>query len=101
MYRRLLPDRVDRPRFVEGLAALQPLEAAAGLRVGWVPVRPEDQVEMSVPVDVVGGDADVVRLRLTRDDRVDLPRRVLVPDDSLRIDHHDVRLPVLVDVRRD
>src|SRR5581483_9034235 len=95
---RLHVDRVQRPRLVERLAALEPLQRTAGLRVRGVPVGAQGEVELAVAVDVVRGDADVVGLGTALQDRVQLPGRVLVPDDTLRIDDDDVALAVAVHV---
>jgi hypothetical protein len=81
---RFLVDGDDAPGLIERLATLEPLQGAAALE--GLPFGAQGEIDLAVAVDVVGVDADVVRLGAARDDGAQLPVGVLEPDDALAID---------------
>src|SRR6266542_1294608 len=86
------------PRFVKRLAALEPVDWSVRLALETLPAGAKGEVDLPVAIDVVGGDADVVGLRLPFGDDASLPARILVPDHARCVDDDDVLPAVAVDV---
>ena len=92
------PKVMHLPRLVKRCTAREPVEAA-GLR----PRGAKGEVDLSVAVDVVGGDADVVARRLVADHRALLPLAgrvggTAIPVDGVLRDDDDVLAGVAIDV---
>ena len=98
MQGRLGADRVDLPLSLA--VAANPLERPAPPGVAGLPGGPEREVDLSIPVDVVRGEADVVRLGRPLQNDVLFPGRVLEPGDRVFRQRGDVGLAITIDVGR-
>ena len=90
-------DRMDLPD--SQAIATQPLERACPGGVGRAPARAQGEIDLTVTVDVMGLDADVILVGDAADDVVPFPGRVLVPDDGILAHGDDVQFSITINVR--
>ena len=88
-------DQMNRPLVIRVLASGDPLNASG---IGFDPASPQNEINLAITINVVGGDADIVHLSLIFQDDMLRPAWCLIPLNAVLADRNDIQFSVAVDV---